>query len=66
MMCGEHSSQTFADCSDLVDDIRLALNLPVTDCDNCHQCIAKAEAIERDGQTLCPDCVENDDLVSHP
>jgi formylmethanofuran dehydrogenase subunit E len=66
MMCGEHSSDTFADCSDLVDDIRVALNLPVTDCDYCHQCIAKVEAIEQAGQTLCRDCAEAEDLLSHP
>jgi hypothetical protein len=64
MMCGEHNSDTFADCSDLVDDIRVALDLPVTDCDVCHKCIAKVEAVmicvevPEDTRTLCPECAE--------
>jgi hypothetical protein len=53
----------FADVSDLIGDLRLALNLLVTDCDNCRQCIAIAEAVERGGQTLCPDCAEASDSL---
>jgi hypothetical protein len=64
LMCGEHSADTFADCSDLVDDIRVALGLSVTDCDNCHQCIYKAAAVDRAGRTLCADCADDEDALA--
>jgi hypothetical protein len=61
LMCGEHSADTFADCSDLVDDIRVALDLAVTDCETCHKCLPKSEAVQRAGRTLCSECAQDED-----
>lgn len=62
MLCGV-VSDTFADVSDIIGDIRVALDLQVTDCDNCRQCIAVAEAVQRNGETLCRDCAEIQDTL---
>lgn len=61
LMSGVHNSDTFADCSDLVDDIRLHLHLDVLDCHNCSAVVPAADAMNHpDYPTgeiwLCPDC----------
>lgn len=46
-----------ANPSDIIDDIRVALDLRVTDCPGCRACIAVLDAVECDGKLLCADCV---------
>ena len=49
-------AQTRSDRRELIDDIRVALNLDLTDCENCGAVIPTAEAIEKDVLVLCADC----------
>src|ERR1017187_5153294 len=49
-------AQTRSDRQELIDDIRVALNLDLTDCDNCGAVIPTAEAIEKGVLVLCGEC----------
>jgi hypothetical protein len=49
-------AQTRSDRRELIDDIRVALNLDLTDCENCGAVIPTAEAIEKGVLVLCAEC----------
>ena len=52
-------AQTRSDRQELIDDIRVALNLDLTDCDNCGAVIPTGEAIEKGVLVLCAECAAN-------
>ncbi len=66
MMSGVRDSDTFADCSDLVDDIRLHLHLDLVDCNDCSEVVSKCEAVIAGGIWRCPTCAKHSDSDSEP
>ena len=55
-LCHTTEAQTRDYRHDLIDDIRLALDLDLTDCENCDAVIPTAEAIEKGARVLCSEC----------
>ena len=59
-LCHTTEAQSRDDRHGLIDDIRVALGLDLTDCENCDAVIPTSEAIEKGTRVLCRECAVAD------